>query len=133
MIRVGAVLIMMTASLVSCQKPLSSKNDESQKPAPLENVGKLLSGEGNNGTSDPSEQPNEVTPPLVPVAQPVPNKPGFVISPYNGKWIDVTGIPAGELMLDPHFPSEEKKFFRVPGNEPPAQPPEQPAKLPDTV
>ncbi|MEM9238205.1 MAG: hypothetical protein AAGB14_15645, partial [Verrucomicrobiota bacterium] len=51
--------------------------------------------------------------PKIPVAEPVPDKPGFVISPYNGKWIDVTGVEAGTLMEDPHS-KEEKKFFRVP-------------------
>ncbi|WP_424314561.1 hypothetical protein [Haloferula sp.] len=49
----------------------------------------------------------------IPVAEAVPDKAGFVISPYNGKWIDVTGVKPGTLMADPHF-TEEKKFFRVP-------------------
>lgn len=49
-----------------------------------------------------------------PVATPVPNKPGFVFSPYNKLVIDVTAIPSGVLVIDPHFPPTEKKFFRVP-------------------
>ncbi|MCH7228209.1 hypothetical protein [Haloferula sp. A504] len=64
--------------------------------------------------------------PGAPVAKAVPNKPGFVISPYNGKWIDVTGVPPGELMLDPHFPAGEKKYFRVPEPPKPIVPPEEP-------
>ncbi len=49
-----------------------------------------------------------------PVATLVPNKPGFVFSPYNKLVIDVTAIPSGVLVIDPHFPASEKKFFRVP-------------------
>ena len=49
-----------------------------------------------------------------PVAEPVPGQPGKVISPYNGKHIDVTGIPPGSLVADPTYPAEEKKHFRVP-------------------
>lgn len=49
-----------------------------------------------------------------PVATAVPDKPGFVFSPYNRKLIDVTDSPSGTLVMDPHFPPTEKKFFRVP-------------------
>jgi hypothetical protein len=49
-----------------------------------------------------------------PVATPVPDKQGFVLSPYNQKVIDVRDIPSGTLMMDPYFPSSEKKYFRVP-------------------
>ena len=83
-------------------------------PDPLEQVGKILGGE----TSEPKPEPEPVVggngKPVIPTAQPVPDKPGFVISPYNGKWIDVTGIAVGEAVADPDFPAEEKKYFRVP-------------------
>lgn len=49
-----------------------------------------------------------------PVAEPVPDKPGMVKSPFSGKFIDVRGIPAGALVADPMFPSGAKKHFRVP-------------------
>ncbi|WP_035600436.1 hypothetical protein [Haloferula sp. BvORR071] len=49
-----------------------------------------------------------------PVAEPVPNMPGMVISPYNGKHIDVKGYAPGTLVADPTYPIEEKKYFRVP-------------------
>jgi hypothetical protein len=49
-----------------------------------------------------------------PVAEPVADKPGFVKSPFSGKIIDVRGIPAGTLVADPMYPTEEKKHFRVP-------------------
>lgn len=48
------------------------------------------------------------------VATPVPGSPGMVFSPYNNKVVDVKGLPSGTLVADPHYPVEEKKFFRVP-------------------
>jgi hypothetical protein len=50
----------------------------------------------------------------IPMAEPVPGKPGFVKSPNSGNIVDVTLIPAGTVMADPGFPVEEEKFFRVP-------------------
>ncbi|MBK1882459.1 hypothetical protein JIN85_08535 [Luteolibacter pohnpeiensis] len=47
-------------------------------------------------------------------AMPVPGHEGYVLSPYNGKQIDVRGIPSGTLVQDPTYPAAEKKFFRVP-------------------
>lgn len=65
---------------------------------------------------EPDEEPDQ--PVLIekkpPFAEPVPGQPGFVKSPYNGKIIDVKGIPAGSLVADPTYPAEEKKHFRVP-------------------
>lgn len=49
-----------------------------------------------------------------PVAIPVPDKPGFVFSPYNNKVVDVRELPSGTLVMDPHFAGSEKKIFRVP-------------------
>jgi hypothetical protein len=39
---------------------------------------------------------------------------GMVFSPYNGKIIDVRGIPPGTLVADPTFPPEEGAYFRTP-------------------
>ncbi len=49
-----------------------------------------------------------------PVATPVPDKAGYVYSPYNKSVVDVRDLPSGMLVADPNFPSDEKKFFRVP-------------------
>ncbi len=54
------------------------------------------------------------TPDGYPVATPVPDKEGFVFSPYNKQVVDIRDIPSGTLVQDPTFPAEEKKFFRVP-------------------
>lgn len=50
----------------------------------------------------------------IPVAEPLPDKPGFVKSPFSGKIIDVRGLPAGATVADPMYPAAEKKHFRVP-------------------
>ncbi len=49
-----------------------------------------------------------------PVAVAVEGKPGFVMSPFNSKIIDVRDMPPGTLVSDPTYPSEEQKYFRVP-------------------
>ena len=48
------------------------------------------------------------------VASEVPDKPGFVLSPFNNKIIDVRGLESGSLVRDPTYPAEEHKIFRVP-------------------
>ena len=49
-----------------------------------------------------------------PIAAPVPDKEGFVFSPYSGQVIDVRDLPSGTLVMDPQSSPEEKKYFRVP-------------------
>jgi len=56
----------------------------------------------------------EPEPEPYPVAAAVEGTPGFVISPYNDKVIDVRHMPPGTLVADPTFPASEKRFFRVP-------------------
>ncbi len=48
------------------------------------------------------------------VANKVPGKEGFVLSPYNNKVVDVRGIESGTLVRDPTYPAADKKYFRVP-------------------
>jgi hypothetical protein len=49
-----------------------------------------------------------------PVATPIQDKPGFVLSPYNQHPVDVRDLPSGTLVMDPTYPPAEKKYFRVP-------------------
>ena len=49
-----------------------------------------------------------------PIAEPVPDKAGFVFSPHSNKVVDVRDLPSGTLVMDPTFPAAEKKYFRVP-------------------
>jgi hypothetical protein len=67
----------------------------------------------NQVTSPPSSPPanreNSTSP--VPYGSPVPNKPGFVYSPYNPKFlIDVRGFPPGTEVKDPNT----GKLLKVP-------------------
>lgn len=69
------------------------------------------------GTSTP---PAPTPPPVVEkrpeykFAQKVPGKEGFVLSPYNGKVVDVRDIPSGTLVQDPTYTGDGKGYFRVP-------------------
>ena len=57
-----------------------------------------------------------------PRAQYVAGSTDRVISPHTGKEVDVTGLPPGSLVIDPGFPAEEKKYFRLPESPEPSQP-----------
>jgi hypothetical protein len=64
--------------------------------------------------SRPSATPHAITSstaaPQFPVAKPVPGKPGFVYSPFDGAMIDVRDFPAGSKAKDPGT----NKIFIVP-------------------
>ena len=63
-------------------------------------------------TPSPSPvQANRESSSAIPYASPVPDKPGFVYSPYNPKFlIDVRGFPPGTEVIDPNT----SKPFKVP-------------------
>lgn len=69
------------------------------------------------GNTDPggTSAPDPVKPPEKEyrVAVPIPGKPGFVFNPFTNKPLDVRGIPAGKLVVDPNDPDPNHKF-RVP-------------------
>ena len=93
-IRVGAASAPMAAADEPPQenartRPLPRPEDPKHKPAP------------------PLETP-------MPTAVAVKGSPGFIMSPYNDKIIDVRDIPPGTLVADPNYPPEERKYFRVP-------------------
>lgn len=123
--------------LAACDRstPPPANGGEQEPKTPLAEVGEILAVDPPAEVPDPADPlPTDPVTPAIPVAQPVPDKPGFVISPHNGKWIDVTGVAPGELMLDPHFPAEEKKYFRVPEPTkptPPVAPPPAPEEVSD--
>lgn len=101
----------LMAMLVACERK-DQPVAEDPPPAP-QNQG---AADVPSGDPEPGKDPGG--PVLIekkpPVAEPVPGQPGFVMSPYNGKIIDVKGIPAGSLVADPTYPAAEKKHFRVP-------------------
>ena len=105
----------VVASPEKSDPPKEKREPESTTKAP-ESAPK--DPEETNQRTRPSQPPPERTyikpPPENPVAEQLKDKPGFVISPFNGKIVDVKGIPPGTLVADPTYPPEEKKYFRVP-------------------
>lgn len=63
---------------------------------------------------DPKHKPAPPRDTPAPTAVALKDKPGYVMSPFNDKIIDVRDLPPGTLVADPTFPIEEKKYFRVP-------------------
>ena len=49
-----------------------------------------------------------------PTAHKVEGKEGYVLSPYDGRRINVKGIRSGSLVADPRYPLEERKYFKIP-------------------
>lgn len=94
----------------------AGSNERKDPPAPNS------SKPGNSGDKERSN-PSPVKPPTNsgttakrdwPVAEPIPGKPGFVLSPYNQRQIEVSGMASGLLVRDPSYDPSEKKLFRVP-------------------
>lgn len=103
---------------------LSSKNGSHTyrllTATPIDATGRPLDRDGKLAETPQEPQPNTPqNPPLAanspaPTASQVPGKAGFVFSPFNNKVIDVGGVPSGTLVMDPTYPSAEKKMFRTP-------------------
>ena len=60
-------------------------------------------------TSTPAAS-SQTTATEFPTAKAVPGKPGFVLSPYDGAYVDVTGFKSGDKARDP----KTKQIFIVP-------------------
>ena len=124
-------LITAVAALIA-RKPVEKAESPAappaaaERPAPVARVGgSPLTAAGEevveNSRTRPLPRPEDrKLKPAPPVKQEMPtavaleDKPGFVFSPYNNKVIDVNGLPSGTLVADPTYPTEEKKYFRVP-------------------
>lgn len=102
------------------REEMKEKNEADQTPDKEKEKEGASQGEGgtvkpDSGSSEGgAEKPAAPAPKEIPVARPVPGKPGMVFSPFNNKVIDVKGIPSGRLVADPTYPASEKKHFRVP-------------------
>jgi hypothetical protein len=115
---------------VSCEKPapIAAPEPERKRPSPtkIQDVPESPAGPtGEQPTAQNltrAEKPTSPTPaaprppstPSLPEATSVEGQPGFVYSPFNGRIIDVRGLPSGTLVADPTAPASEKKHFRVP-------------------
>jgi hypothetical protein len=54
-----------------------------------------------------------------PIAEPVPDKPGYVKSPFSGRHLYIGSIPAGKMVVDPFLgpelePGDLGEIFRIP-------------------
>jgi len=82
-----------------------------QSLAPQQPVDRAIANVEVSPLAIPVQANRSATPSAAPFASPVPNKPGFVYSPYNPKYlIDVRGFPPGTQVTDPN----SGKIFRVP-------------------
>jgi len=127
----GRLACLALLALASCERSTEPASNKS----PLQQVDQILSDvengklptpvateeepvEGETPQENPPSEQDPANPPVVkpevPVAMPVPDKPGFVVSPYSGKWVDVTEAKPGEIVADPHAAGDEPKVFRVP-------------------
>ncbi|MFM2221289.1 MAG: hypothetical protein RLZZ553_1037 [Verrucomicrobiota bacterium] len=71
---------------------------------------------GNPEEPQPLPPGGEGLPPQVdiPYAKPIPERPGYVISPYHNKVVDCQGLARDTLVYDPYDSTEPKRKFRVP-------------------
>ncbi len=63
-----------------------------------------------------STESNDLPPPLaeIPYATAVPDRPGYVLSPYHNKVVDCQGLARDTLVYDPYDTTEPQRKFRVP-------------------
>ncbi|MFT3990537.1 MAG: hypothetical protein QM680_03920 [Luteolibacter sp.] len=102
------------------QQKIQDQRDKMKQKAEAEKT--KAENSGRQAADTASQQTSDTTPkpPVEPkraeyqFADPVPGRPGFVLSPYNKKIVDVRDIPSGTLVQDPTYPAEQKKYFRVP-------------------
>jgi hypothetical protein len=91
--------------------------EEAKKKEDLANGLPTGPGAGTTPTGDLPKPPSPAgsgTKPEYKFATKVPGQEGFVLSPYNGKKIDVRDIPSGTLVQDPTYTGDGKGYFRVP-------------------
>jgi hypothetical protein len=120
------LLLGFLALVCSCREsgshPFSETSRDGKNGSPVAQEESTVEARDEKTELPPNERTRPSQPPVerdypkpeIPVAQAVEGKPGFVMSPFNGKIIDVRDIPPGTLVADPTAPSEEKKHFRVP-------------------
>lgn len=89
-------LLIMVISATSCGlfKAKTSVSDDSQNMPP-----------GGEGLPPQTE---------IPYAKPVPERPGYVLSPYHDKVVDCQGLARDTLVYDPYDTVEPRRKFRVP-------------------
>ncbi|MFD0894083.1 hypothetical protein KBB96_02925 [Luteolibacter ambystomatis] len=102
--------------LAACKKEEAAPIGEAERKAVQKSAPGLVADadKGAGGRKQAAPRPKQEKKPEHPVAKVVGGQPGFVVSPFNKQIVDVRGVPAGTLVLDPTYPTEEKRLFRVP-------------------
>lgn len=95
----GPTQVLPTPTETIPQTP--KKADPSSAPKPTVRTSALQK------TSESSSQ-------TIITANKAPGREGYVLSPYTGKLMLVSGIPSGTVVPDQTCPPADKKFFRVP-------------------
>ena len=110
------------ATILTALRQVAQSGSATSTPSPSESASLRSAAAASSAASlTPTTTPSRDTrasaavPPAeadaIPYGKPVPNKPGFVFSPYDEKFlIDVRGMPPGVLVKDPNT----GKSFRVP-------------------
>lgn len=114
-IRISRIpLIASSLALASCTDPITPPDPEPTPPIKKEikenEKRPVLPGM----ISPPGQENKPIHKSDYPTAKRVVGRPKLIISPYNGKYIDVEGMPVGSLAMDPNFSPAEKKYFVIP-------------------
>lgn len=96
------------------QQKIKAEREKARREAERKAAEEQAGLQNNGAATTPGDTTMPPDKPQYEYATPVPGRPGFVLSPYNGKMIDVKGIPSGTLVADPAYPKSEKKYFLVP-------------------
>ncbi|MGC4017606.1 MAG: hypothetical protein QM755_24285 [Luteolibacter sp.] len=102
--------------LVSCKEDKAAATGGAERKATAKPVAGVVEP-GEKATEERRQaapRPKQEKKPENPVATVVEGQPGFVVSPFNKKIVDVRNIPAGTLVRDPTYPVEERRFFQIP-------------------
>lgn len=86
-------------SLSSCGLISFGSSPDSEKPVEPPVIDQIENPEGNKLRNAP------------PVGEVLKGRPGFLISPYTGNIVDVTGLASGLLVRDPQDPDEAHTFY----------------------
>jgi len=113
--RIFALASGVMLALVSCQ-PQEKDTFAVRAKEPGAIAAKEEPTASGSQTSKPTKasERRTITEKRAPVAEPVPDKPGYVKSPYTGELVDVSDESPGAQVADPTVPPEELKHFRVP-------------------
>ena len=117
LIGLAGILALLWLAFQLKEKAASSKIRDTSS---AESRSPLSPGSGQEAGAEPVKptkagQRPETSRKRIPIAEPVPDKPGYVKSPFSGRHLYIGAIPAGKLVADPYSDVEEDpRVFRIP-------------------